>query len=168
MEENRLYFIKKEYFNTYKCNEISKDKETNEQGEHNRPCYYAFKEGEIYWMVPISSQVEKYEAIYNKSVKKYGECVGISFVYIKGNKNVALIQNMIPVTQKYIDKLYEYAGTDKPIEINEKKKKEINAKARKVVRFARRNVKMTFTPIIDFEKRLLEELNHEGNQDAAE
>lgn len=26
----------------------------DEQGEHNRPCYYAFKDGKIYWMVPIS------------------------------------------------------------------------------------------------------------------
>ena len=157
MEENKLYFIKKEYFDTYKCNDISKNKKPDEQGEHNRPCYYAFKDKEIYWMVPISSQVEKYESIYNKSIKKYGECVGISFVYIKGNKNVALLQNMIPVTEKYIDKLYTYIGTNNPIEINEKKKKEINAKARKIVRFARRNVKMTFTPIMDFEKRLLKE-----------
>ncbi|MBD5392863.1 MAG: hypothetical protein HDR71_01035 [Lachnospiraceae bacterium] len=157
MEENKLYFIKKEYFDKYDCNEISKDKETNEQGEHNRPCYYAFKDGEIYWMIPISSQVKKYEAVYNKSVKKYGECVGISFVYIKGNKNVALLQNMIPVTEKYIEKLYTYVGTKDPIEINNKKKKEINAKARKIVRFARKNVKMTFTPIMDLEKRLYKE-----------
>lgn len=157
MEDNRLYFIKKEYFDKYKCDDIAKNKESDEQGEHNRPCYYSFKDGDIYWMVPISSQVEKYESIYNKSIKKYGECVGISFVYIKGNKNVALLQNMIPVTEKYIDKLYTYTGTNVPIELNEKKKKEINTKARKIVRFARRNVKMTFTPIMVFEKRLLEE-----------
>lgn len=157
MEENKLYFIRQEYFDIYKGNEILKNKESDNQCEHNRPCYYAFKDGEIYWMVPISSQIEKYESIYNKSIKKYNECVGISFVYIKGNKNVALIQNMIPVTKKYIDKIYTYSGTDKPIEINVKKKKEINAKARKVIRFARKNVKMTFTPIMEFERQLLEE-----------
>lgn len=70
---------------------------------------------------------------------------------------MALLQNMIPVTKKYIDKLYTYAGTNTSIELNEKKKKEINAKARKIIRFARKNVKMTFTSIRDFEKRLLEE-----------
>ena len=157
MEKNKLYFIKKEYFDIYKCDDVSKNKEFDEQGEHNRPCYYAFNDGKIYWMIPISSQIDKYEGIYNKSIKKYNECVGISFVYIKGNKNVALLQNMIPVTEKYIDKLYTYNGTNKPIEISEKKKKEINAKARKIIRFAKRNIKMTFTPIVDFEKRLLEE-----------
>lgn len=160
MEENKLYFIKKEYFDTYKCDYIAQNKESDEQGEHNRPCYYAFKDVDIYWMVPISSQVKKYENIYRKSVEKYGECVGISFVYVKGNKNVALIQNMIPVIEKYIDKIYTYAGTNNPIEINEKKKKEINAKARKAIRFSKRNIKMTFTPIIDLEKRLLDELNN--------
>lgn len=157
MEENKLYFIKDEYFEKYKVSNASLNKDADENGEHNRPCYYAFKEGNIYWMIPISSQINKYEYEYQKSIKKYGVCDSISFVYIKGNKNAALIQNMIPVTSKYIDKIYTYFGTNTPIEINEKKKKELNAKARKVVRFARIGKKLTFTPILDFEKRLLEE-----------
>lgn len=165
MEENKLYFIKDEYFNKYVAKTSSVNKNPDENGEHNRPCYYAFKEGNIYWMIPISSQVDKYEQEYQKSVDKYGLCDSISFVYIKGNKNAALIQNMIPVIDKYIDKIYVYAGTNVPIEINEKKKKELNAKARKVVRFARKGKKLTFTPILDFEKRLLEELNKEQNKD---
>lgn len=157
MEENKLYFIKDEYFEKYKVSNASLNKDADENGEHNRPCYYAFKEGNIYWMIPISSQIDKYEYEYQKSIKKYGVCDSISFVYIKGNKNAALIQNMIPVTEKYIDKIYTYFGTNTPIEINEKKKRELNAKARKVVRFARIGKKLTFTPILDFEKRLLEE-----------
>ena len=157
MEQNKLYFIKDEYFEKYKVSNMSLNKDADENGEHNRPCYYAFKEGNIYWMIPISSQIDKYEYEYQKSIKKYGVCDSISFVYIKGNKNAALIQNMIPVTSKYIDKIYTYFGTNTPIEINEKKKKELNAKARKVVRFARIGKKLTFTPILDFEKRLLEE-----------
>ena len=157
MEENKLYFIKDEYFEKYKVSNASLNKDADENGEHNRPCYYAFKEGNIYWMIPISSQIDKYEYEYQKSIKKYGVCDSISFVYIKGNKNAALIQNMIPVTSKYIDKIYTHFGTNTPIEINEKKKKELNAKARKVVRFARIGKKLTFTPILDFEKRLLEE-----------
>lgn len=162
MIENKLYFIKDEFFDKY-CNDNNKpNKESDESGEHKRPCYYAFKEGKIYWMIPISSQVAKYEYEYNKSIKKYGVCDSISFVYIKGNKNVALLQNMIPVTDKYIDKIYTYSGTNNPIEINEKKKKELNAKARKVIRFARQGKKLTFTPILDFEKRLLDELKKDG------
>lgn len=163
MEINSLYFIKEEYFKKYNNPTASVNKNANEEGEHNRPCYYAFKDNDIYWMIPISSQVTKYEHEYNKSIAKYGICDSISFVYVKGNKNVALIQNMIPVTAKYIDKIYTYFGTDTPIEINEKKKKELNAKARKAVRFARLGKKLTFTPILELEESLLKELREDSD-----
>ncbi len=159
MLKNGLYFIKDEYFEKYYCKDNKPNKAKDEEVGHSRPCYYAFKEGDIYWMIPISSQIAKYEYEYNKSMMKYGMCDSISFVYVKGNKNAALIQNMIPVIEKYIDKIYTYAGTQIPIEINDKTSKELNAKARKVVRLARQGKKLTFTPILDFEKRLLEELN---------
>lgn len=93
------------------------NKQSDEDGEHNRPCYYAFKEGDIYWMIPISSEIEKYEREYQKSINKYGFCDTLVFVYVKGNKNAALIQNMIPVIDKYIDKIYTYYGTDTPFPI---------------------------------------------------
>jgi hypothetical protein len=129
----------------------------DENGEHNRPCYYAFKDGKVIWMIPLSSQVAKYQKEYNKSIEKYGMCDGISIIYVKGNKNAALIQNMFPVTEKYIDKIYTFKGTTTPIEINQKTQKELNAKARKVVRMARIGKKLTFTPILEVERKLLEE-----------
>lgn len=162
MEENKLYFIKEEYFKKYKNHTVSVNKDSTKESDHNRPCYYAFKDGEIYWMIPISSEVEKYKREYDKSIAKYGVCDSLAFVYIKGNKNASLIQNMIPVIEKYIDNIYTYHGTNIPIEINKKKKKELNAKARKVVRFARLGKKLTFTPILDFEKKLINELNDEN------
>lgn len=162
MVENRLYFIKDEYFEKYYCEDNKPNKESDEEGEHKRPCYYAFKEDNIYWMIPISSEIEKYEYEYQKSIDRYGFCDTIAFVYVKGNKNAALIQNMIPITEKYIETVYTYFGTDIPVEVNEKKKKELNAKARKVVRFARIGKKLTFTPILDFEKRLLDELSKDA------
>lgn len=167
MQERKLYFIKDEYFEKYECEDNKPNKHTDNSESNSRPCYYAFKEGDICWMVPISSQVSKYEGIYNKSIQKYGVCDAISFVYVKGNKNVALIQNMIPIIDKYFDKVYTYADSNTPIEINENKQKEINAKVRKVLRFARQGKKLTFTPILDFEKRLKEELHNDNNKDTA-
>ena len=164
MKENKFYFIKDEYFEKYQCEDNKPNKESDEDGEHKRPCYYAFKEGNIYWMIPISSEIEKYEKEYQKSIDRYGVCDTISFVYVKGNKNAALIQNMIPITDKYIDTVYTYFGTNTPIEVNEKKKKELNAKARKAVRFARIGKKLTFTPILDFEKRLLDEIKEDATK----
>lgn len=167
MKDNKLYFIKEEYFKKYSNERLSKNKSQDEAGEHNRPCYYAFKENEILWMIPISSKCEKYQKLYDKAIARYKTCDAISFVYIKGNRNVALIQNMIPVSEKYIDKIYTYAGTDIPIELNDKNKREINAKARKALRFARIGKSLTLTPILELEKQILNEMNSEKSQDAA-
>ena len=158
MKERKLYFIKDEYFEKYACQNNKLNKHIDNSDKNGRPCYYAFNEGDICWMVPISSRVEKYEKIYNKSMQKYGVCDVISFIYVKGNKNVALIQNMIPIIDKYFDKIYTYANTNIPIEIKTSKQKEINAKIRKVLRLTRQGKKLTFTPILEFEKRLKEEL----------
>lgn len=101
--------------------------------------------------------MDKYKNIYQKTVSKYGFCDTISFVHIKGNENVALIQNMIPVTQNHINNIYMYADTNNPIEINKNKQKEINAKARKVLRMARNGKQLTFTPILELEQKILTE-----------
>lgn len=165
MEANKFYFIKDEYFKKYYCENNKPNKESDKDGDHKRPCYYAFKDKDIYWMIPISSEIEKYEHEYQKSISRYGFCDTLAFIYVKGNKNAALVQNMIPVTAKYIENVYTYSGTNTPIEVNEKKKKELNAKARKVVRLARIGKRLTFTPILDFEKRLIEELNDVDNKE---
>lgn len=50
-----------------------------------------------------------------------------------------------------------YADTNNPIEINKNKQKEINAKARKVLRMARNGKQLTFTPILELEQKILTE-----------
>lgn len=157
MELNKLYFLKNEFFEKYGSSVVLNNKTRDLIGEHSRPYYYAFSEGDILWMIPISSQCSKYEREYDKALKKYGICDGLEFVYVKGNKNVALIQNMIPIRMEYVEKVYKYHGTEVKIEINEKKRKEINAKARKVVRLARIGKKLTFTPILELENSLLQD-----------
>lgn len=162
MELNKLYFLKDEYFAKYKDKDNKPNKQKDDFGEHNRPCYYAFKEDNIYWMIPVSSQYTKYERLYQSKTQNGKDCDTIVLGYVKGNKNAFLIQNMIPVTEKYINNLYLYKGTDRPVEVNDKKCKEINAKVRKVLRFARNGIKLTFTPILDIEKALLMELEQDA------
>lgn len=161
MDKNKLYFIKSEYFETYK----SEDNKPNKGEGHGRPCYYAFNDGEISWMVPISSQIEKYEALYEKSMSKYGKCDTLAFIYVKGNKNVALIQNMVPISEQYVNNIYLDSNTGNPIEINEKTCKEINAKVRKVLRLTEQGKHLTFTPIMEFKEQLLQELTEINKQD---
>ncbi|MDD3173370.1 MAG: hypothetical protein PHF63_06890 [Herbinix sp.] len=158
MDKGNLYFISDEFFDKFKDQKLM----TNKEDGHNRPCYYAFKDDKyenIFWMIPISSQVEKFEDEYNKSIKKYGLCDKISFGYLKGEKNVFLLQNMCPVISKYILNEYCYINTTRPVTIPNDLKREINAKARKLIRKAENGTCIPFTDIISMRTNLLEELD---------
>jgi hypothetical protein len=61
---------------------------------------------EILWLVPISSKYAKYKAIYDKKVEKYGNCNTIRFGVVLSTQAAFLIQNMCPVTSKYITEIY--------------------------------------------------------------
>ena len=88
METGKLYFIKDEFYERFPDCGLSRNKETISGKEHNRPCCYALKydnnDTHIYWMIPVSSKVQKYRLEYEKAIKKYGICDNISFGYILG------------------------------------------------------------------------------------
>ena len=100
MQSGHFYFIKDEYFEKFEGNNLMANKEAVGGKEHNRPCYYAFKECEhdIIWMIPISSKLEKFEKVYSEKIKKYKEYDGIKFGFVLGKKHAFLIQNMCPAT----------------------------------------------------------------------
>lgn len=161
MINGNFYFLSDEYFVCFEEENLMKNKEVIEGAEHNRPCYYAFKDEEderILWMIPVSSRMEKYEKQYNRSIEKYGLCDAISLGYLKGNKTAFLLQNMCPVTEKYILNEYVDAQNHNAIKISNGLKKELNAKARKIIRLANQGKKLTFTNVIRIRQRLLEEM----------
>lgn len=159
MTNGHLYFIKDVFYEEFENENLKPNKTIDKDGNiHNRPCYYSFQEGDIVWMIPVSSQIEKYEKIFSQKTKNGKPCDTIVFGYVKGNKNAFLIQNMIPVKAEYINNIYMDKDTQKPIELNVKLKKELNAKVRKVLRLTRSGkAKIVFTPILEIEKQLLKE-----------
>lgn len=112
----------------------------------------------FFWMIPISSKVDKYEKEYNRSVRKYGICDNISFGYILGKRCAFLPQNMFPVTDKYILNMYMDSLTKEPVKIDEKLMKELNRKARKKIRFNMAGKKLGMTDITEILKRLEKEI----------
>jgi len=158
MELGKFYFISDDYYSEFKNCGLLENKEIINGKPHGRPCYYAFKEPnlDLYWMIPISSKVEKYEKEYKKAIDKYGICDGISFGYILGEKKAFLIQNMCSVIDKYITNIYLDKNTLKPIVIPDKLKSELNAKIRKAVRLYRKGIKIVLTKALDIEKILIQ------------
>lgn len=143
MDTGKLYFIKDKFYERFKDCGLMENKEILNGIVHGRPCCYLFcfddKNGDntkdIYWMIPISSKVEKYKKEYKRSMEKYHMCDNISFGYILGEERAFLPQNLFPVTEEYIGNMYMDKNTSLPITIPADLMSELNAKARKKIRY---------------------------------
>ena len=139
MDTGKLYFIKDEFYERFRDCGLLENKETIDGHEHYRRCCYLFKfvheDSDIYWMIPISSKVSKYNAEYEKSMTKYGMCDNISFGYILGEECAFLPQNLFPITEQYINNVYIDKNTSLPITIPADLMSELNRKARKKIRY---------------------------------
>ena len=149
MITGHFYFLKPEY-----TQQFANPKFMN-NNEHNRPYFCAFTEdSRIFWLVPISSKVDKFERIYNNKVSRYGKCDTIDFCHILGRKKAVLIQNMCPVTQEFI--LNEYNDPhDKPVQLCEKVRKRITHKAKKVLVLHHKGIDLLFGDVLKIKEELL-------------
>ena len=164
MEIGKLYFIKDKFYERFKDCGLLENKEVIDGKEHNRPCCYVLKfnkeDTDIYWMIPISSKLEKYEAEYQKAIKKYGVCDNISFGYILGKKCAFLPQNMFPVTSEYINNIYLDKNTGSPITIPADLMAELNKKGRKKIRYNQQGKKFGMSNIMKIYNELIKDLEN--------
>ncbi len=113
----------------------------------NRPHYYCFEDTStgMYWMIPLSSKIEKYRRIMEKKEKAGKPCDIIHIVKLDDSRESAfLIQDMFPITEKYIEREYTIAGNHLML-TSEHSAKEIARKAKKVVGLLKRGIKFTPT-----------------------
>ena len=113
----------------------------------NRPHYYCFEDTDtgIYWMIPLSSRIDKYKRIMEKKEKEGKPCDIIHIVKLDDSReSVFLIQDMFPITEEYIMREYTIAGNHLML-TSEHTAKEIEQKAKKVLGMLKRGVKFTPT-----------------------
>lgn len=141
MKKTGFYIIRDEFFE-YMADPYLKG---NKAG--NRSHYYCF-EGEvtgIYWMIPLSSRVDKYRRIMEKKINMGKPCDIIHIVKLDDSRESAfLIQDMFPITEKYIEREYTIGGNHLLL-TSEHTVNEIEQKARKVMGMLKRGVKFTPT-----------------------
>ncbi len=143
LKDKRFYFIRDEYYEKFPdCNLMG-----NKEGHHNRPCYYCYDYDRFFMMVPISSQLEKYQAIYDEKIKKYSSYDGIVFGFVNGKKRAFLIQNLCPVTEEFISEVYTIEKGTVEVTIDDKLSEEIGKKVRKVMAMYKKGIKITLTDI---------------------
>lgn len=141
MKKTGFYIIKDKFFEDMQEPYLKGNK------SGNRPHYYCFEdaEGGIFWMIPLSSQIEKYKKIVNKKVKTGKPCDIIHIVKLDDNRESAfLIQDMFPITSEYIEREYTIAGNHLLL-TSEHVARTIEKKAKKVLGMLRRGVKFTPT-----------------------
>ena len=83
-QEGYVYHIKDEYFEKVQDSNLMQNKE----GGTYRPTFYCLRDNKtsLLWMVPLSSRVEKFKAIHDKQVAKYGKCLTIVLGEFDGKK----------------------------------------------------------------------------------
>lgn len=152
MKKTGFYIIKEQFF------ENMSDPYLKGNKEENRPHYYCFSDTHtgIYWMIPLSSRIDKYKKIMEKKTKAGKPCDIIHIAKLDDSRESAfLIQDMFPVTETYIEREYTIAGNHLML-TSEHTAREIEQKARKVMGMLKRGVK--FTPTQPDVKAILEKL----------
>ena len=159
MQTGYFYFLKEEYFKIFKDPHLMGNKEKDGKGGHARPCFLAIKEegSTIFWMVPISSKVEKYKSLYEHKISRLKACDTLVFGNVLGQDRAFLIQNMCPVTSRYVEETYLERGSGVPVTIADDLKQEIAKKATKVLQLQRKGRKLIFPDVLLIERKLMEE-----------
>ncbi len=105
--------------------------------------------------IPFSSQIDKFQKIYDTKINKYGKCDTILFGKVLGHEKAFLIQNMCPVSISYVKNEYIDAIYHKPVRVDGRLEKELEKKARKVLALQRKGIRLIFPNILEIEKQLL-------------
>ena len=169
MDTGKLYFVKDEFYKRFSGCGLLENKEIIDGKQHNRPCCYLFKfsndDSDIYWMIPVSSKVDKYKLQYQKSIDKYGICDNISFGYVLGEECAFLPQNLFPITERYINNIYIDKNTSQPITIPADLMAELNRKARKKIRYNQQGKTLGLTNILKIYNELKKDIDNNKDTD---
>jgi|LSQX01.1.fsa_nt_gb hypothetical protein len=158
-KKGRLYFIKNEFFSKVNDSFLK----TNKM-DSSRPHYFTFQDSNtnLLWVIPCSSQIEKYKNIIQDKISKNKPHSHIQIIKVAGKEQAFLYQDMFPILPKYIDKAYEnkygYMEIKDPKTIQG-----IEDTAVKIIKLLKRGIKFTPTQpdIIKIERIMLSEVSQE-------
>jgi len=156
MEQGHFYFLKDEYFKDFPDENIQRNHEVIDGQLHDKPCFCAIKGvGEIFWLIPISSQTLKYHKLERKKIEKYNKCDTLKFGNVLGYGKAFLIQNMIPVTDKYIKGEY-LDRNNNPVRVEGDFERMLIKTAMIVLAKQRKGINLIFPDVLTIEGHLIE------------
>lgn len=156
-----LYFVSDEFFN-----KVNDPYLKINYSATKRPHYFAFKDDKtsLYWLIPCSTQVDKYQKIINKKIASKKSTDTIKIISIHNQKSVLLFQDMFPILKKYIQEPYIRGGQSVKI-ADPDMVRELLKTAAKIKKLLYIGIKFTPTQpdAIKIEKLMLSELSQTLN-----
>jgi len=152
IEINGLYIIDDKFFVDFPNERYMQNK-----GEA-RPHYYAIQDNDgVYWMIPLSSKVEKYrqKIAATEKAKGAGSCFLYYIAPISGKERAILICDMFPVSEKYILRPYTIDGQPYIVR-NSTIQKSIRRKAMKYLNLVQRGILKSPLDILETKRKLIE------------
>ena len=160
MREAQLYFLEDQYYRDFPDDKLMRNKDTIDGIPHSRPCFLAFPDSQnplIFWLIPISSKYMKYQKIAQAKIEKRGRCNTIRFGTVLGRNAAFLIQNMCPVTERYLTAYID--KNDQPIRLDDRVVEDVTKNAREVLSIARRGAKIIFPDVFAIYQELERQLS---------
>lgn len=156
LKPGHLYFVKNEFFDFVNDPHLMKN-----YPQTKRPHYYAITDRKtgLFWLIPCSSRVEKYERIINRQKKSGHAVTTIKIATIAGRKSALLLQDMFPISERFIEEPYYRSGH--PVRIGDPKIiKEIERASNQVIGMIRAGIQFTkYQPdAMRIERLLLEDM----------
>jgi len=157
LETGYVYHIKDEYFNYVKDSKLMR----NHESGSSRPTYFCIKkeDSNLLWFIPMSSKIEKYRKIQKEKLEKSGVCDTIVIGKYRNKEQAFLLQNMFPITEKYVDHIDTIRNTGVPVV--EGVKNEINKKVNKIFRLKERGINVIFPDVDKISELLIKEMDIE-------
>jgi len=149
-----VYHINNLYFDVVKDEKLMR----NHEGGSYRPTYFCVTDEKtgLLWVIPMSTRIDKYNAIIEKDTVRFGSCLKILVARYGDGQSAFLLQNMFPIVPKYIDHIHTVAGI--PMAVNRVVQEEIIKRFKEIRRLYSRGIKMVFPDITRLEKLMLDEL----------
>ena len=141
VKQGYVYHIKNDYFNVVHDEKLMK----NHEGNATRPNYFCIKKEntEVAWFIPMSSKIEKYKLIIEDKIRKYKKCDTIVIGNYRGREHAFLLQNMFPITLKYIDHIDTVYG--KEIQVPSETRHKILSKVNKIFKLKEKRYKFNIS-----------------------
>ena len=104
----------------------------------------------------MSSKIEKYKKLQREKIQKNGVCDTIVIGKYRGIEAAFLIQNIFPITEKYIDHIDIIRN--KAVPVVEGTQKEIISKVNKVFKLKEKGINLIFPDVDRIERMLIKQL----------